>query len=222
LKFANPAPLGLFGFALTTWLLGMVNAGWFGDESLPMVLAMAFAFGGATQFCAGLLAAPRGDTFGLTAFCAFGAFWVSWGLFDAFYAAHVPASFIGWYLFLWGVFTTVMWAGTFRANRALQLTFLGAIFTFDLLAAGEWTGIAAFHQFGGYAGMITGALAFYLASAQVIDEVVGSDVLPLGLYQKPVAPGDKLAAAARAVRGVLHGGAPPALPHTSGIVIGSD
>jgi succinate-acetate transporter protein len=210
MTYANPAPLGLFGFALTTWLLGMVNAGWFDDASLPMVLAMAFAFGGATQFVAGIVAAPRGDTFGFTAFCSFGAFWISWALFAAFYASHVPASFVGWYLFLWGVFTTVMWIGTFRANRALQFTFLCAIFTFYLLAAGEWTGIAVFHAAGGYAGLITGALAFYVASAQVIDESLGSDVLPLGLYQKPLVAGATLATALRAVKGVLAGGAPPA------------
>jgi succinate-acetate transporter protein len=187
----------------------MVNAGWFGDAALPMVLAMAFAFGGFTQFVAGIVAAPRGDTFGFTAFCAFGAFWLSWALFAAFYASHVPASFIGWYLFLWGVFTTVMWVGTFRANRALQFTFLGAIFTFYLLAAGEWTGVTLFHAAGGYAGMITGALAFYVASAQVIDESLGSDVLPLGLYQKPLVPGATLSTALRAVKGVLAGGTPP-------------
>jgi succinate-acetate transporter protein len=167
------------------------------------VLAMAFAFGGTTQFCAGLLSMPRGDTFGFTAFCAFGAFWISWGLFDAFYVAHVPPSFIGWYLFLWGVFTTVMWVGTFRANRALQFTFLGAIFTFYLLGIGEWTGIALLHRLGGYAGMITGVLAFYVASAQVIDEALGSDVLPLGLYQKPIAPGSRLSVAAQAVQNAL-------------------
>jgi len=199
MKYANPAPLGLFGFALTTWLLGMVNAGWFGDASLPMVLAMAFAFGGATQFCAGLMAMPRGDTFGFTAFRAFGAFWLSWALFDAFYAANVPAAFIGWYLFLWGVFTTVMWVGTFRSNRSLQFTFLGAIFTFYLLAAGQWTAIPRLHQLGGYAGMVTGALAFYLASAQLIDETFGSDVLPLGLYQKSAAPVGKLAGTAHLI-----------------------
>jgi succinate-acetate transporter protein len=196
MAIANPAPLGLFGFATTTWLLGMVNAGWFGDSSLPIVLAMAFVFGGATQFCAGLLSAARGDTFGFTAFCAFGAFWVSWGLFDAYYAAHAPAAFIGWYLFLWGLFTTVMAAGTLRTNRALVLTYIGAILTFYLLAAGEWTSLAAFHQFGGYAGLITGAIAFYLASALVLNEVFGSDVLPLGLLQKPVVSPVRLAATA--------------------------
>src|SRR5271156_668674 len=116
------------------------------------------------------MAMPLGDTFGFTAFCAFVAFWLSWALFDAFYADHVPAAIIGWYLFLWGVFTTVMWVGTFRSNRSLQLTFLGAIFTIFLLAANQWTAIALLRQLGGYAGMITGALAFYLASAQVIDE----------------------------------------------------
>ena len=123
----------------------------------------------------------RGNTLGSTAFCAIGAFWLSWALFNAFYVANVPAAFIGWYLFLflWGVFTTVMWVGTFRSNRSLQFTFLGAIFTFFLLAAGQWTSIALLRQLGGYAGMITGAPAFYLASAQLIDETFGSEVLPL-------------------------------------------
>jgi succinate-acetate transporter protein len=189
MTFANPAALGLFGFATTTWLLGMVNAGWFGDSSLPMVLAMAFVFGGATQFSAGLLSAPRGDTFGFTAFCAFGAFWVSWGLFDVYYSAHVPAAFVGWYLFLWGLFTAVMGIGTLRTNLALFLTYLGALFTFVLLAIGEWTGAAVFHFLGGYAGLITGAIAFYLASALILDEVFGADVLPLGLFLKPALSG---------------------------------
>jgi len=138
---------------------------------------------------------------GSTAFCAIGAFWLSWALFNAFYVANVPAAFIGWYLFLflWGVFTTVMWVGTFRSNRSLQFTFLGAIFTFFLLAAGQWTAIALLRQLGGYAGMITGALAFYLASAQLIDETFSSNVLPLGLYQKPAEPGGKLAVTAHLV-----------------------
>jgi succinate-acetate transporter protein len=220
MTFANPAPLGLFGFSMTTWLLGMVNAGWFGDTSLPLVLAMAFAFGGATQFVAGLMAAPRGDTFGFTAFCAYGAFWLSWGLFAGMFEAHVPASFVGWYLFLWGVLTTALWLATFRANRALQYTFLGALLTFYLLAAGEWSGIGLLHRLGGYAGMVTGALSFYVAAAQVIDEVMGTDLLPLGIYLKPSASTDRFAAAARFVHAALHGGTPPALPHPT--PVGSD
>jgi len=216
MTYANPAPLGLFGFATTTFLLGMVNAGWFGDTSLPLVLAMAFVFGGVTQFCAGVLAAPRGDTFGFTAFCAFGAFWISWGLFDMYFAAHVPASFIGWYLFLWGLFTLVMGIGTLRTNLALFCTYLGAIFTFFLLAAGEWTGLAIFHQLGGYAGVVTGGIAFYLASALILDEVFSSDVLPLGLYKKPASSDGKMMALARAVHGVAPTVAPAISPAASG------
>jgi succinate-acetate transporter protein len=183
LKLANPAPLGLTGFALTTWLLSMVNAGWFDASAVPMVLATAFAFGGTAQFCAGLLEMPRGNTFGFTAFCAYGAFWWSFALFVEFFAAKVPPAFVGWYLFLWGVFTFFMWFGTFRANRGLQAIFLALWVTFLLLATGEWTGAAVFHQAGGYAGLITAILAFYVAAAEVINEAHGSVVLPLGPYE---------------------------------------
>ena len=77
MKLANPAPLGLFGFALTTWLLSLVNAGFLPGTSVPIVLAMAFAFGGAAQFCAGLMEMAKGNTFGFVAFCSYGAFWLS-------------------------------------------------------------------------------------------------------------------------------------------------
>ena len=77
MKLANPAPLGLTGFALTTWMLSMVNAGWFTAACVPLVLASAFAFGGTAQFVAGLMEMPRGNTFGFVAFCSFGAFWWS-------------------------------------------------------------------------------------------------------------------------------------------------
>jgi succinate-acetate transporter protein len=204
MKLANPAPLGLFGFAMTTWLLAMVNAGWFDATAIPLVIAMAFAFGGAAQFCAGLLELPRGDTFGFTAFCAYGAFWLSYALFAGFYSAHVPPGVVGWYLFLWAVFTFTMWIGTFRANRALQLTFLAAWIEILLLAVGQWTAMPEFNEAGGYVGMVTALLAFYVASAQVIDETYNSDVLPLGVYQR--LPADRAAeAAAVSVAAILPG-----------------
>ncbi len=186
MKFANPAPLGLFGFAMTTWLLAMINAGWFPTSSAPMVLGMAFAFGGTAQFCAGLAELPQGDTFGFTAFCAYGAFWWSYALFAAFYSATVPAPLIGWYLFVWCVFTFFMWFATFRANRALQVLFLAAWIMLLLLSVGEWTGRAVFQIAGGYAGMVTALLAFYSAAAQVIDDSRGDQVIPLGAYKRPV------------------------------------
>ena len=94
---ANPAPLGLLGFALTTWLLSMVNAGWFAAGAVSMVLAMAFAFGGVAQFAAGLCELPRNNTFGFVAFCSYGSFWLSFALFVTFFqGVHgtAPAPFV--------------------------------------------------------------------------------------------------------------------------------
>jgi succinate-acetate transporter protein len=179
-KLANPAPLGLVGFALTTWMLSMVNAGWYGAAAVPLVLALAFAFGGTAQFCAGLLELPRGNTFGFVAFCGYGAFWWSFALFVAFFLGHVPASFVGWYLFMWGVFTFYMWLGSLALSRAVSYVFLALWITFLLLALGAW-GISAAHTTGGYAGLVTAIIAFYVSAAEVINETHGRAVLPLGV-----------------------------------------
>ncbi|WP_416051061.1 acetate uptake transporter [Cupriavidus basilensis] len=180
LKLSNPAPLGLAGFALTTWLLSMINAGWFPAESMGLVLACALAYGGTAQAIAGVMELPRGNTFGATAFLSYGAFWWSFALFLMFPHDKVPAAFVGWYLFLWGVFTFYMWLATFRSPRALQLVFLALWITFFLLAAGDWTGSGALHIAGGYTGLLTAALAFYLSAADVINEVYQRAVLPIG------------------------------------------
>jgi uncharacterized protein len=111
-KTSNPAALGLAAFALTTWLLSMINAGWFSGDSMGMVLAVALAYGGTAQALAGLMEIPRGNTFGATAFLSYGAFWWSLALFVLFLHDKVPTSFVGWYLFLWGVFTLYMWVAT--------------------------------------------------------------------------------------------------------------
>ena len=184
MTYANPAPLGLAGFALTTWMLSMVNAGWYDPGAVPLVLASAFAFGGTAQFCAGLLEFPRGNTFGFVAFCAYGAFWWSFALFVEFFAGKVPPDFVGWWLIMWGVFTFYMWIGTFRANRAVQLIFLALWVTFVLLGVGDWTGSAVLHKLGGYLGLVTAVLAFYLSAADVINETRGKTVLPIGPYRE--------------------------------------
>jgi succinate-acetate transporter protein len=186
MKFANPAPLGLSGFALTTWMLSMVNAGWFTGTSVPLVLASAFAFGGTAQFAAGLMEMPRGNTFGFVAFCAYGAFWWSFALFVQFYAATVPAGFLGWWLLMWGVFTFYMWLGSLALNRATQFVFLALWITFFLLGAADLFAMPPLHVAGGYAGLITAALAFYLAAAEVINETHGRGVLPVGAPSAPL------------------------------------
>ena len=180
LKLVNPAPLGLAGFALTTWLLSMINVGWFTGDSMGMVLACALAFGGTAQAIAGLMELPRGNTFGATAFLGYGAFWWSFALFVLFLHEKVPAAFVGWYLFLWGAFTFYMWLATFRSPRALQSVFLALWITFVLLAGGEWTGSGILHVAGGYMGLVTAALAFYLSAADLLNEVYQREVLPVG------------------------------------------
>jgi succinate-acetate transporter protein len=180
MKLANPAPLGLFGFALTTWLLSMVNAGWLAGAAVPLVLAMAFAYGGTAQFCAGLMEMAKGNTFGFVAFCSYGAFWWSFALFIEFFAKDVPGAAVGWYLLVWGAFTFAMWIGTFALNRALFLIFLALWITFFLLGFNYLLGIAELGKLGGYGGLITALFAAYLGAADIINEAHGKTVLPIG------------------------------------------
>lgn len=179
-RFSNPAPLGLAGFALTTWLLSMINAGWFTGDAMGMVLAVAMAYGGTAQIIAGIMELPRGNTFGATAFVSYGAFWWSFAAFVLFLHDKVPGTFVGWYLFMWGVFTFYMWIGTLRAAVALQLVFLALWITFFLLAAGEWTEMKGLHVAGGYVGLLTAIFAFYLSAAEIINEAHKKVVLPTG------------------------------------------
>jgi succinate-acetate transporter protein len=185
MKLANPAPLGLSGFALTTWMLSMVNAGWFAGTSVPMVLASAFAFGGTAQFAAGLMEMPRGNTFGFVAFCGYGAFWWTFALFVQFFATTVPAGFVGWWLVMWGVFTFYMWIASLALNRAVQSVFLALWITFFLLGVADLFGIPVLKVLGGYMGLLTAVLAFYLAAAEVINETHGHAVLPIGAPSAP-------------------------------------
>ncbi len=182
-KLANPGPLGLAGFAFTTWMLSMINAGWFDAKALGMVIALAMAYGGTAQMVAGVLEFRKGNTFGTVAFFSYGAFWWSFALFAHYFGATVPAAFIGWYLFVWGIFTFYMWIASLKTTMALQLVFLALWITFILLAIGAW-GVASMTTLGGYVGLITAILAFYLSAAEVINESFGRTVLPLGPFNK--------------------------------------
>ncbi len=190
-KLGNPAPLGLIGFASTTWLLSMVNAGWASGEGIGIVLAMALAYGGTAQSIAGILAYIRGNTFATVAFLSYGAFWWSFVLFVKFFLGKTPEPFVGWYLFVWGVFTFYMWIASFRHNMVLQLVFLTLWITFFLLAIGKWFGLDLIGMLGGYTGLVCALLAAYLSAAEVINGDYGREVLPVGAY---VAKTDMLAA----------------------------
>ncbi|MBX6351539.1 MAG: acetate uptake transporter [Clostridia bacterium] len=192
-KLANPAPLGLAGFAFTTWMLSMINAGWYTADDIGLVLALAFAYGGLAQLVAGVLEYPRGNTFGTVAFFSYGAFWVSLALFFHLFDGRATSGFLGWYLLVWGVFTFYMWLGTFRLNMAVQLVFLALWVTFVLLALGSF-GVEGFTTIGGYVGLVTAIIAFYTSAAEVINEVNGREVLPVRPFGRREAGGPGVAA----------------------------
>lgn len=180
MKLANPAPLGLSGFALTTWLLSMINAGWYTGDAMGMVLVMAFAFGGTAQMIAGVMEMFKGNTFGFTAFTSYGAFWWAFALFVGYCHGSCPAPFVGWYLVVWGVFSLYLFVASLRKPFALMLIFLTLVPTFFLLAGKDLFGIASLGVIGGYFGLVTASLALYLAAAEVINESFGRTVLPIG------------------------------------------
>jgi len=177
---ANPTPLGLIAFASTTWLLSLINAGFFGSENMPLVLGMALAFGGGAQVLAGVLSYVRGNTFATVAFLSYGAFWLSFVAYVHQFGGGAQPAFVGWYLVVWGVFTFYMWIASFRHNVALQLVFLTLWITFSLLGASDLVGMATLHRAGGYCGLLCAALAAYLSAAEMINAEYGRTVLPIG------------------------------------------
>jgi len=183
---ANPAPLGLLGFGVTTVLLNLANAGYFGLGS--MILAMGIFYGGLAQIFAGVMEWKKGNTFGTTAFLSYGLFWLSlvglillpkMGLADASNGIAMAA-----YLLMWCLFTAVMFIATLNHSRAMQLVFGSLALLFLLLAAGEATGNGTITLIAGYEGIICGLSAVYAGLAQVLNEAYGRTVASLGMMRK--------------------------------------
>jgi hypothetical protein len=179
---ANPGPLGLMGFGMTTILLNLHNAGFF--PLTAVIASMGIFYGGLIQILAGMMEFKKGNTFGTTAFTSYGAFWLSlvgilmlprMGMADA-----SSESFLGAYLGIWGVFTLFMFFGTLKANRGLQVVFGSLTILFALLCFGNMTGNTAVLHFAGFEGIFCGASAIYLAMAEVLNEQYGRTVLPIG------------------------------------------
>jgi hypothetical protein len=183
---ANPAPLGLSGFGLTTLVLSFVNANIVGGGpgSFPIVLGMALAFGGVCQLLAGMWEFRTGNTFGAVAFSSYGAFWISFFFLVSFNVAKLPATEInaalGLYLWMWGIFTGMLFLCTFASPRALQLLFLLLAVTFILLGIGNSGASNSMIHAGGYVGIATGAVALYIACADIMQAVYKRSVLPVG------------------------------------------
>ena len=182
---SNPAPLGLCAFGMTTVLLNIHNIGFTQLDS--MILAMGVFFGGFAQILAGLMEFKKNNTFGTTAFTAYGVFWLTlvtliilpkMGLIDA------PSKIaMGFYLSIWGLFTLMLFIGTFRISKALQFVFGSLTVLFFLLAIGDFTGNTLFTQIAGIEGVVCGLVAIYAGLAQVLNELYQDDVFPLGIVK---------------------------------------
>jgi succinate-acetate transporter protein len=182
-KTANPGPLGLLGFGMTTVLLNLHNAG-----LLPLsiaIVAMGIALGGLAQIIAGIFEMKQGNTFAGTAFTAYGLFWWSLVLIwvNPFAEAGIEAASkiaMGWYLLLWGIFTAFMFIGTLKHNKATQVVFGSLTVLFMLLALGDFTGNHTITTIAGFEGIFCGLSAIYSAMGQILKAEYGKELLPLG------------------------------------------
>lgn len=180
---ANPAPLGLLGFGMTTVLLNLHNAGLY--ELNSMIIGMGIFIGGLAQVVAGVQEWRKNNTFGATAFTAYGFFWLSlvtiWLLPKTTLGADLKSSetAMGWYLLMWGIFTGCMFIGTLKLNRALQVVFSTLTILFFLLAISDFTGSRELKILAGTEGILCGLAAIYASIAQILNEVYHRRVLPL-------------------------------------------
>ncbi|MFA6279284.1 MAG: acetate uptake transporter [Bdellovibrionales bacterium] len=187
-KTGNPAPLGLLGFGMTTVLLNFHNIGLYPLDS--MILAMGLFYGGIAQMIAGIMEWRKGNTFATTAFLSYGSFWLTlvalilMPKMDLGVAAPAKDMSMALYLIMWGLFTLGMFKATFLLNRALQFAFGTLTLLFFLLAMGDATGLESITHFAGWVGIACGASAIYAGLAQVLNEVEGKVVWPLGYYVK--------------------------------------
>jgi uncharacterized protein len=183
MAIADPAPLGLAAFALTTFVLSFVNAKIVSASAEPVVLAVALAYGGIAQILAGMWEFRNNNTFGATAFTSYGAFWLSLWAFDQFFANSVPKDVLGdalgLYLVAWGVFTTYMFIASLRTTVAVSLVFILLVVTYALLGIGNWAGVDGLVQAGGWFGIATAAAAWYASFAGVTNSTFGRSILPV-------------------------------------------
>lgn len=181
-KQANPAALGLGGFALTTFMLNIINAGLISGDNLGVVLPIGIFYGGLAQFCAGMWEFKRGDTFGGTCFSSFGAFWLSLALLIILektgVISPVPREGMAVLFIAWGIFTSYATIASLKVNRAIMSIFVTLTILFFLLVAGEWN--TTVHKIAGYIGILCALIAWYTAAALLINTLFERDVLPLG------------------------------------------
>ena len=183
MTIADPAPLGLAAFAMTTFVLSFFNAGIVNGTGEPVVLGLAIAYGGIAQLLAGMWEFRNNNTFGATAFTSYGAFWLSFWAFNQFFADKVPAGelgdAVGLYLIAWGIFTAYMWIASFRTTAAVSAVFLLLAITYFLLGIGESASADGLVKAGGWIGIATAIAAWYASFAGVANSTFGRTVMPV-------------------------------------------
>ena len=182
---ADPAPLGLAGFGITTLVLSVINAGFISAAATPAVLALALPYGGLAQFIAGMWAFKRGNTFAATAFTSYGAFWFSYFLLVQYFAPAVAKSdpsavgpIVGLYLFAWGLLTAYLFVASLAGTTAIKVVFILLTLTFLILAFGTWSGSSGLSKVGGFVGIATAIAALYTSFADVTNANFRRTVLP--------------------------------------------
>ena len=181
---ADPAPLGLAGFAMTTLVLSVFNAGFFNVTAEAVVLPLALFYGGLGQLLAGMWEFRRGNTFGATAFSSFGAFWLAYYVLVKDVAPTIATSVdfhnaLGLFLLVWGIFTLYMTVAAVRVNHAVLAVFVSLTLTFVVLAIGEFSGNGDITKAGGWLGLLTGLLAWYASFAGVVSTTFNRQLLPV-------------------------------------------
>jgi uncharacterized protein len=179
---ANPAPLGLAAFAMTTFVLSMFNANLVNEKGVPVVLGLALVYGGIVQLLAGMWEFRTGNTFGAVAFSSFGAFWISFWALEVFYAKSIGGNVghsVGLYLWAWAIFTAYMTVAAMRVSGAVLLVFVLLTVTFVLLAIGAVGAHTTITHWGGYIGLATAAAAWYASFAVVTNSTFKRTVLPV-------------------------------------------
>jgi succinate-acetate transporter protein len=181
-KPADPGPLGLAGFAMTTFVLSMFNSNLVSPKGVAVVLGLALAYGGIVQLLAGMWEFRTGNTFGAVAFCSYGAFWISFWALNVFYAKSITGDVghaLGVYLWAWAIFTAYMTVAALRVSGAVLLVFVLLTATFVLLAIGAVGAHETVTHWGGYVGLATAAAAWYASFAAVTNSTFGRTVLPV-------------------------------------------
>lgn len=177
---ANPTPLALAAFGLTTWIFAMLNAGWYPAAGVALILALAFAFGGAVQIIAAVMEWSRTNALTTTGFVAYGGFWWTLGLLLWHFDKHMSGPIVAWALLLWGIIFFIVWVAALRQELIVMLLWLLLWVTFIVLAIGTFSGAVALVHVGGYVGLITAIVAFYTMAARLVNEGHGRTVIPYG------------------------------------------